>query len=77
MSILIKGTKMPENCIRCPCYNDEIDICNITLQPIVIEEWHKRRADCPLIGLPDIYIDIAKAFMTELTDKVCIKGDEE
>ena len=52
MSILIKGMTMPQNCIECPCYNDEIDICNITSQPIAIEDWHKRKADCPLIELP-------------------------
>lgn len=53
MSILIKGMEMPKNCIGgCPCYNDELDICNVTSQRIDLEDWHKRKDNCPLIEIP-------------------------
>lgn len=29
MSILIKGMKMPEECVVCPCFNDEYGRCMI------------------------------------------------
>lgn len=76
MSILIKEMEMPKSCAECFVAWER---CHRTV------EWYKnnpqyydiRHEDCPLIELPDIYIDIAKAFMTELTDKVCIKGGED
>lgn len=72
MSILIKGMQMPENCGECDFlgYDDNGEhICDITQKAV--------EDDCPLIEIPDMYIDISKAFMTELTDKVCRKEEED
>lgn len=80
MSILIK-MEMPKDCQHCPINEDAA--CSIApnfdclnSDTFLVADG-ARRDDCPLIEIPNIYIDIAKAFMTELTDKVCRKGDED
>ena len=70
MSILIKGMEMPI-CRTCPCGEEKLygNLCRITNE---IVPWAFDRGDkCPLIEVPDVYIDISKAFMTELCNKVC------
>ena len=81
MSILIKGVSMPKTCEDCPCFDEGFYYCNVKKENLS-ERLFDHTKDpppnwCPLIEIPDVYIDIAKAFMTELTDKVCIKGDTE
>ncbi|MBP5163425.1 MAG: hypothetical protein ILP16_10695 [Spirochaetales bacterium] len=78
MAILIPNETMPETCAECPCiydgycrafqYNeDDEDFREVKTK----DEDKKRRDDCPLVEIPDVYIDISKAFMTELCNKVC------
>lgn len=82
MSILIKGMTVPKSCMDCPMNYDSIDcvlVDDIALRDkmLVFMYDHERHPNCPLIELPDVYIDISKAFMQELVDKICIKGDNE
>lgn len=76
MAVLIKGINgLPKTCAECPIYDCEYLRCNITNT----EPWQGHEdddvvpipSDCPLIEIPDVYIDISKAFMTELCNKVC------
>lgn len=79
MAILLKR-QMPETCAECPIYNGEYLCCNITNT----EPWQGHEdddvvpipKDCPIIEIPDVYIDISKAFMTELCNKVCREGKD-
>ena len=80
MSILIK-MEMPKDCQHCPINEDAA--CSIApnfdclnSDTFLVADG-ARRDDCPLIEIPDVYIDISKAFMTELADKVCIKGNTD
>jgi hypothetical protein len=50
MSILIKGMKMPD-CWNCPCLDGEYGECNILGK--TIKGGNGRRADCPLVEVPD------------------------
>ena len=50
MSVLIKGLKMPETCIDCPCNDGEYGLCNILGQTVCCDG---RRSNCPLVELPD------------------------
>ena len=80
MSILIKGISMPKNCYECRFGKEkqfDVGIVCTLLDGTTLDTTSRPKGICPLIEIPDIYIDIAKAFMTELTDKVCIKGDIE
>ena len=78
MSILIKGMDMPKNCEECRF--DAGGYC--TAKSINFLDWSNvddqpKPSWCPLIEIPDVYIDMSKAFMTELANKVCIKGEED
>lgn len=85
MSILIKGMEMPKSCKECPLeqiYGRDGEVAKCPLTEKILSSYlvsETRMSDCPLIEIPDVYIDISKAFMTELANKVCIKGntDEE
>ena len=80
MSILIKGLDMPKNCYECPFGKEkrlDVGIICTLLDGITFDTTSRPTSMCPLIELPDIYIDISKAFMQELADKICIKGDNE
>ena len=78
MSILIRGMEAPKSCEECNfsaggyCLAKSLDFLNWR----VVND-SPRPSWCPIIGIPDMYIDIAKAFMTELTDKICIKEEED
>ena len=77
MAVLIKGMNgLPNGCWNCPCFDNELDECNALGKATTTEDWHKRKADCPLIEIPDVYIDISKAFRTELCNKVCREGKD-
>lgn len=59
MSIIVKGMKMPENCIKCPlqfggwCYASPTEI-DERVAPTVDEAWEQVKPDwCPLVALPD------------------------
>lgn len=59
MSVLVKGMKMPENCIKCPlqfggwCYASPPEI-DERVAPTVDEAWEQGKPDwCPLVALPD------------------------
>ena len=50
MSILIKGMKLTD-CWNCPCLDGEYGECNILGK--TIKSDNGRRADCPLVEMPD------------------------
>lgn len=59
MSVIVKGMKMPENCIKCPlqfggwCYASPPEI-DERVAPTVDEAWEQGKPDwCPLVALPD------------------------
>jgi hypothetical protein len=60
MSILIKGMRMPENCIKCPmqfggmCYVMPAEVDESRVAPTVEEAWKKGKPDwCPLVEIPE------------------------
>ena len=83
MSILIKGMEMPKNCMDCPLYESKYHYhgCHAVPKSFTdMDMWNfvgDRPSWCPLIEIPDMYIDISKAFMTELANKVCRKEGED
>jgi hypothetical protein len=76
MSVLVKGMKMPENCIKCPlqfggwCYVSPPEI-DERVAPTVDEAWEQGKPDwCPLVALPDKHgrlVD-ADAIVTAMND---------
>ena len=59
MSVVVKGMRMPENCIKCPmqfggwCYVAPPEI-DERVAPTVDEAWEQGKPEwCPLIALPD------------------------
>ena len=59
MSILIKGMRMPENCIKCPmqfggmCYVMPADVDESRVAPTVEAAWKQGKPDwCPLVEIP-------------------------
>lgn len=79
MSILIKGMKMPENCIKCPmqfggmCYvmPAEVDVSRVA--PTVEEAWKQGKPDwCPLVEIPEPYGDLIDrdALVKDLTNGI-------
>lgn len=61
MSFIVKGMKMPENCIKCPlqfggwCYASPPEI-DERVAPTVDEAWEQGKPDwCPLVALPDTH----------------------
>lgn len=59
MSVIVKGMKMPENCIKCPlqfggwCYASPPEI-DERVAPTVDEAWEQGKPDwCPLVALHD------------------------
>ena len=60
MSILIKGMRMPENCIKCPmqfggmCYVMPAEVDEIRVAPTVEEALKQGKPDwCPLVEIPE------------------------
>ena len=60
MSILIKGMRMPENCLKCPmqfggmCYVMPDDVDESRVAPTVEDAWKQRKPDwCPLVEIPE------------------------
>ena len=60
MSVLIKGMRMPENCIQCPmqfggmCYVMPADVDESRVAPTVEAAWKQGEPDwCPLIEIPE------------------------
>ena len=60
MSILIKGMKMPENCIKCPmqfggmCYVMPAEVEESRVAPTVEDAWKQGKPDfCPLVEIPE------------------------
>lgn len=60
MSILIKGMRMPENCIKCPmqfggmCYVMPADVDESRVAPTVEEALKQGKPDwCPLVEVPE------------------------
>lgn len=49
MSILIKGMKMPQNCLLCPFGNEFGECCVNT----ALEDANELTHSCPLVELPD------------------------
>ena len=65
MSILIKGMRMPKNCIKCPmqfggmCYVMPADVDESRVAPTVEEAWKQGKPDwCPLIEIPESHGDL-------------------
>jgi len=59
MSVLIKGMKMPENCIKCPmqfggmCYVMPAEVDESRVAPTVEAAWKQGKPDwCPLVEIP-------------------------
>ena len=78
MAILIKGIEMPEACGDCPFFGTGY---GGTWWCFAIDEHvhsydGRRDEHCPLTEIPDVYIDISKAFMQELVDKIYTKVNE-
>lgn len=56
MSILIKGMKMPKKCWECPCFADEVHVCNLDTE---YRDVYDDRPDwCPLVALPEKHGDL-------------------
>ena len=60
MSVLIKGMRMPENCIKCPmqfggmCYVMPAEVDESRVAPTVEEAQKQGKPDwCPLIEIPE------------------------
>lgn len=60
MSILIKGMRMPENCIKCPmqfggmCYVMPAEVDESRVAPTVEDAWKQGKPDwCPLVEIPE------------------------
>ena len=60
MSVLIKGMRMPKNCIKCPmqfggmCYVMPADVDESRVAPTVEEAWKQGKPDwCPLVEIPE------------------------
>lgn len=60
MSVLIKGMRMPENCIKCPmqfggmCYVMPADVDESRVAPTVEEALKQGKPDwCPLVEIPE------------------------
>ena len=80
MGVYIKNVAIPKNCDECPFGKEkrfDVGIICTLLDGTTFDTTSRPTSMCPLIELPDIYIDISKAFMQELVDKICIKGDNE
>ena len=65
MSVLIKGMRMPENCIKCPmqfggmCYVMPADVDESRVAPTVEEAWKQGKPDwCPLVEIPESHGDL-------------------
>ena len=65
MSILIKGMRMPENCIKCPmqfggmCYVMPAEVDESRVAPTVEEAWKQGKPDwCPLVEIPEPHGDL-------------------
>lgn len=70
MAVLIKGMEMPESCWVCKlCFCGYK--CEATGESTMTLPIDAKLDTCPIIEIPDAYIDISKAFMTELCNKVC------
>ena len=52
MLLIIKGLDMPQNCWECPCYNQELFMCQVTGIEDYDDDGTQRREDCPLIEIP-------------------------
>ena len=50
MSVLIKGMKMPENCAKCICADDNARFCTVVHEYIPMLG---KPAFCPLVELPE------------------------
>ena len=50
MSVLIKGMKMPENCAKCICADDNARFCTVAHEYIPMLG---KPAFCPLVELPE------------------------
>ena len=60
MSVLIKGMRMPENCIKCPmqfggmCCVMPAEVDEGRVAPTVEEAWKQGKPDwCPLVEIPE------------------------
>lgn len=65
MSILIKGMRMPENCIECPmqfggmCYVMPAEVDESRVAPTVEEALEQGKPDwCPLVEIPEPHGDL-------------------
>ena len=65
MSILIKGMRMPENCIKCPmqfggmCYVMPAEVDESRVAPTVEEAWKQGKPDwCPLVEISEPHGDL-------------------
>ena len=52
--IMIKGAKMPDGCVDCPCLNDEhLMFCQVTNHSLRdVDVFNERAKDCPLTEIP-------------------------
>lgn len=52
--IMIKGAKMPDGCVDCPCLNEEhLMFCQVTNHSLRdVDVFNERPKDCPIIALP-------------------------
>ena len=65
MSILIKGMRMPKNCIKCPmqfggmCYVMPAEVDESRVAPTVEEALKQGKPDwCPLVEIPESHGDL-------------------
>lgn len=52
MAIIIPGRELPKSCSACPCYNDDLDVCNLICTKVHLMHYfstfEKKLDCCPL-----------------------------
>ena len=80
MSIIVKGIKMPENCLKCPmqfggfCSVQPPEIDEARVAPTVDEAWEQGKPEwCPLTEIQDVF----PCYRIKVTEdgKVCVVKD--
>lgn len=82
MAILIKGVKIPNTCIECPCLHKTIStkcFCSITQTPIdkTRLSQNKRNEDCPIQDVYESSSAPQLPFKYAVSDYVLRKGDSD
>lgn len=76
MSVIIKGMKMPDSCIKCCCCDDVEGFCHALSKyfPRMLDASYKL-PDCPLVALPEKHGRLIDADEKRL--RITLKGIRE